>query len=31
MLDIVELLKSTNRAYKTELGEPPGQLPLNLS
>lgn len=28
MLDMVELLKSTNRAYKTEAGEPPGQLQL---
>ena len=30
MLDIVELLKSTNRAYKQQAGEPPGQLKLNL-
>ena len=30
MLDMVELLRCTSRAYKTEVGEPPGQLQLNL-
>jgi len=30
MLDMVELLRCTSRAYKTEVGEPPGQLRLNL-
>jgi len=30
MLDMVELLRSTNRAYKIQVGEPPGQLQLNL-
>lgn len=30
MLDMVELLRGTSRAYKTEVGEPPGQLRLNL-
>lgn len=30
MLDMVELLRSTNRAYKIRVGEPPGQLQLNL-
>ncbi len=30
MLDMVELLRCTSRAYKIEVGEPPGQLQLNL-
>jgi len=30
MLDLVDLLRSTNRAYKVKVGEPPGQLQLNL-
>jgi len=30
MLDMVELLRCTSRAYKTEVGEPPGQLRLKL-
>ena len=30
MLDMVELLRSTNRAYKVQIVEPPGQLKLNL-
>ncbi len=30
MLDMVELLRSTKRAYKIQVGEPPGQLQLNL-
>ena len=30
MLDMVELLRSTSRAYKTQVGEPLGQLQLNL-
>lgn len=30
MLDMVELLRSINRAYKAQVGEPPGQLQLNL-
>ncbi len=29
MLDMVDLLRSSNRAYKTQVGEPPGQLQLN--
>jgi len=29
MLDMVELLRSTNRAYKIQVSEPPGQLLLN--
>ncbi|MBT3386185.1 MAG: hypothetical protein HN410_20925, partial [Prolixibacteraceae bacterium] len=30
MLDMVELLRSTSRAYKVQVGEPPGQLQLKL-
>jgi hypothetical protein len=30
MLDMVELLRSTNRSYKFEAGEPPDQLQLSL-
>ncbi|MFW6351282.1 MAG: IS4 family transposase [Bacteroidota bacterium] len=30
MLDMVELLRSTNMAYRIQVGEPPGQLQLNL-
>ena len=30
MLDMLELLRCTSRAYKIEVGEPPGQLQLNL-
>lgn len=30
MLDMVELLRGTSRAYKIQVGEPPGQLQLNL-
>ena len=30
MLDMVELLRCTSRTYKIEVGEPPGQLQLNL-
>lgn len=30
MLDMVELLRSTSRAYKIQVGEPPDQLQLNL-
>jgi len=30
MLDMVELLRSTNRSYKYEVGEPPDQLQLSL-
>ncbi len=30
MLDMVEMLRSTNRAYKVQVGEPPGQLQLKL-
>lgn len=30
MHDMVELLRSNNRAYKAQVGEPPGQLQLNL-
>jgi hypothetical protein len=30
MLDMVELLQNKNRAYKAQVGEPPGQLQLKL-
>ncbi len=30
MLDMLEMLRSTNRAYKAQVGEPPGQLQLKL-
>jgi hypothetical protein len=30
MLDMVELIQSTNQAYKVQVGKPPGQLQLKL-